>query len=117
LITIGIIGDKEPVSPRATLDRNTPSPRTPCAAAVGLVTGIFGGVIGFLVAKVLVERFAVAEGLPAGVLLVFLSLVPSWLARLCHFILAFWRLRKATRKSTRARCDIDSMTMSAPMAE
>jgi cation transporter-like permease len=72
------------------------------AAAIGLATGIFGGVIGFLIARFLAERFTTAEG-PGGLL--FVVLIPG-LTVLCTFvgfILAFWRLRKAGGKGTQAR--------------
>jgi hypothetical protein len=71
------------------------------AAVIGLLTGFFGGVIGFFVAKPLVERFFVAETPAEGVLLV---LLPSSLAVCCMFlgfVLSFWRLWKTrARKST-----------------
>ena len=73
------------------------------AAVIGLVTGISGGVIGYFIARLLVERQAIVEG-PAGVLLVIL---PSGLAALSAgvgFFLALWWLWKAAgRKSTPAR--------------
>jgi uncharacterized BrkB/YihY/UPF0761 family membrane protein len=68
------------------------------AAAIGLVTGIFGGVIGFLVARVLVEHFALVEGPPAGVLVVLLISGCTVACTFVGFILAFWRLRNASRK-------------------
>jgi hypothetical protein len=74
------------------------------AAAIGLGMGISGGVIGYFIARLLVERLAIVEGPPAGVLLV---LLPSSLAVLCvfvGFVLSLWRLSKtAARKSTSAR--------------
>jgi hypothetical protein len=68
---------------------------------IGLLTGFFGGVIGFFVTKLLVERFFVAETPAGGVLLV---LLPSSLGVCCLFlgvVLSFWRLWK-----TRARKSI-----------
>jgi hypothetical protein len=48
------------------------------AAAIGLIAGISGGVIGYFIARLLVERLAIVEA-PAGVLLVIL---PSGLTAL-----------------------------------
>jgi uncharacterized protein YacL len=53
------------------------------AAAIGLATGIFGGVIGYLIARLLVERLGIVEGPPAGVLL---ELLPSSLTVGCAFL-------------------------------
>lgn len=74
------------------------------AAAVGLAAGIFGGVIGFFVARLLVEWLGVVEGPPAGVLLVLLPCSLTVACAFVGFVLAFWRLWKAAaRKSAPAR--------------
>jgi hypothetical protein len=63
------------------------------AAAIGLVTGISGGVIGYFIARLLVERLAIVEG-PAGVLLVILPPGLAALSAGVGFFLALWRLWK-----------------------
>lgn len=74
------------------------------AAAIGLATGICGGVLGFFITRLLVERLGIVEGPPAGVLLV---LLVSGLTVVCTFggfVFAFLRLRKAAaRTDTQAR--------------
>jgi hypothetical protein len=73
------------------------------AAAIGLVTGISGGVIGYFIARLLVERLAIVDG-PAGVLVVILPSGLTALSAGVGFFLALWRLWKAAgRKSTPAR--------------
>ena len=71
------------------------------AAAIGLATGISGGVVGFFVVRLLVERFALVEGPPAAVLLVLTVSILTVLCTFAGFIFAFWRLRKAGRKRLR----------------
>ena len=69
------------------------------AAAVGLATGIFGGVFGYFLARLLLER-GIVGGPPAGVLL---FILPPFLAAGCAFVgfvLALLRLWMAARKST-----------------
>ena len=69
------------------------------AAAIGLATGIFGGVFGYFLARLLLER-GIVEGPPAGVLV---FLLPPSLAAGCAFVgfvLALLRLWMAARKST-----------------
>lgn len=67
------------------------------AAAVGLATGIVGGVVGYFLVRLLVERLGIVEGPPAGVLLFTL---PPFLTAACAFVgfvAALLRLRgKAT---------------------
>ena len=72
------------------------------AAVIGLATGVFGGVIGFLIAGLLAERFVNAEGQPGGTLFVVLISVLTVLCTFVGFIVAFWRLRKAGGKSIQA---------------
>jgi len=74
------------------------------AAAIGLITGISGGLIGYVIARLLVERLAIVEGPPAGVLLVILPTGLTALSAGVGFFLALWRLWKAApRKGTPAR--------------
>ena len=62
------------------------------AAAVGLATGIVGGVVGYFLVRLLVERLGIGEGPPAGVLL--FTLPPC---AFVGFVVALLRLRgKAT---------------------
>jgi len=63
------------------------------AAAVGLATGIVGGLVGYFLVRLLVERLGTVEGAPAGVLLFTL---PPFLTAVCAmvgFLLTLLRLR------------------------
>jgi hypothetical protein len=64
------------------------------AAAVGLATGIVGGVVGYFLVRLLVERLGIVEGPPAGVLLFTLS-------PLSHCGLRVRRLRCGTFAASR----------------
>ena len=64
------------------------------AAAVGLATGILGGVVGYFLVRLFVERLGFVEGPPAGVLLFTLPPFLSAVAAFVGFILALLRLRR-----------------------
>jgi hypothetical protein len=64
--------------------------------AAGLSAAFLGGCMGFVAARIVVERFAVVEGPPAGVLLVLIVAVLACLTGVVGFILAFRSLRKHT---------------------
>jgi H+/Cl- antiporter ClcA len=67
------------------------------AAAIGFATGVVGGVVGYLLVRLLVERLDIVDGPPAGVLLFTL---PAFLTAVCAFVgfvIAYLRVRgKAT---------------------
>ena len=64
--------------------------------AAGVSAAFLGGCIGFIAARIVVERFAVAEGPPAGVLLVLMVAVLAGVSGIVGFMLAFRSLRKHT---------------------
>lgn len=66
------------------------------AVAAGLLAAFLGGCIGFIAVPIVVERLAVAEGPPAGVLLVLMIAVLAGVGGIVGFILAFRSLRKHT---------------------
>jgi hypothetical protein len=67
------------------------------AAAIGSATGLVGGVVGYFLVRLLVERLGVVEGPPAGVLLVTLPLFLTAVFAFVGFVVALLRLRgKAT---------------------
>jgi len=72
-------------------------PTVGTAAAVGFAAGIVGGVVGYFLVRLLVERLGIVGGPPAGVLLFAL---PPFLTAVCAFVgfvVALLRLRgKAT---------------------
>ena len=67
------------------------------AAAIGVATGILGGVVGYFLVRFLVERLGIVEGPPAGVLIFTLPFFLTAVCAFVGFVLAFLRLRaKAT---------------------
>jgi glycopeptide antibiotics resistance protein len=67
--------------------------RISIATTVGLAAAFLGACIGFIATRILVERFAVVEGPPAGVLLVLLVAVFAIVGGALGFTLAFRSLR------------------------
>jgi hypothetical protein len=66
------------------------------AAAAGLATGIVGGVVGYFLVRLLVERLGIVEGPPAGVLLFTLPPVLTAVCAFVGFVVALLRLRRKT---------------------
>ena len=68
--------------------------RISIATTAGLAAAFLGGCIGFFTTRILVERFDLVEGPPAGVLLVLMVAVLAVVGGALGFTLAFRSLRK-----------------------
>jgi hypothetical protein len=73
------------------------------AAAVGLATGIVGGVVGYFLVRLLVERLGIVEGPPAGVLLFTL---PPFSLRFARSSASLWHYCGFAEKQRRMMSEI-----------